>query len=1177
MALPALAFGAAKDDGQGYLTQLLEKNLSSAGRVVHITGFEGALSSKASLKTLTIADSKGVWITLKGVTLDWSRLALLQGKVEVNQLTADEIDMPRPAITEPRKAPPQAAAPGFSLPQLPVSVSIGKIEAKKVVLGATVLGQPAVVKVSGSAQLAGGSGKAKIDLQRIDGKTGQILLDTSYANSSGQLAVTLKVEEAAGGIVTTALGLPDAPALALNVDGKGPIDDFDAKISLATDNQPRLSGNVVLKGEKGPDGKLTNHFTADLGGDIAPLFAPQYQRFFGPNVKLQVAGARLPSGQVRVSKLDLKARQIALQGQVDIGADGMPSRIDLTGRLAAQDGGPVLLPLPGGATRVDHADLSLRYNAATGDGWKGTARIAGLSRPGMALADATLTGQGRIAKLNPQDKARGIDGTLTLQGSGMSPADPALAAALGGTVNLTTQFHYVPGEPLQLPQFSLSGADYGLSGKAEISGLDKAMQISGQASATSSDIARFSALARRKLSGSAKAQISGTFALLAGTFNLGGSVDGTDLTIGVPQIDALMKGNSHVGFSVSRDTSGLTLQSLQINARSLNVSAEGTVNTHAADIRANLSFGDIAQLGPGYGGSLDARLALTQQGTTRSIALRGAGKNLRLGQKIADRLLRGQTDFNIAAHQTGAAIGVDKIDLHNPQLSLSALPRTNGSDVLAVRARLADLAQLASGFPGPVSAEGTVTPAAKDFAVDLAMRGPGGIDALLKGRLARDLSSADLKASGSARAELINPLIAPRSVSGPVRFDLALHGPPKLGSLSGRLDFANGRIAAPVLGISATNAGLNASFTGGQARIAGQMDVGGGTVKLSGPVSLLPPYDSDIAVALNRVGLKDPELFATRASGALTLKGPLTGGAAIAGRVALSKTEIRVPSTGLGGSDTIPQGLVQKGASAPVLATLKRAGLGAKPGATTAAAAAAAPLRRPFRMNLTISAPEQLFVRGRGLDAELGGQIALTGTSSDIIPIGSFDLKRGRLDILGKRLDLTEGSLRLQGRFVPYVHLVASSTSNGVTSIVTVDGVATDPKITFSSSPALPQEEVLSQLLFGQGLSKISPFQAAQLAAAVATLAGKGGEGIVSKLRRSFGLDNLDIQTDAQGQTSVKLGKYISRRLYTDVTVGQNGTSQVDLNLNVTKSVTLKGSAASTGNTGIGVYYQRDY
>jgi translocation and assembly module TamB len=81
----------------------------------------------------------------------------------------------------------------------------------------------------------------------------------------------------------------------------------------------------------------------------------------------------------------------------------------------------------------------------------------------------------------------------------------------------------------------------------------------------------------------------------------------------------------------------------------------------------------------------------------------------------------------------------------------------------------------------------------------------------------------------------------------------------------------------------------------------------------------------------------------------------------------------------------------------------------------------------------------------------------------------------------------------------------------------------------------------------------------------------------VSKLRRSFGLDDLDIQTDAQGQTSVKLGKYISKRLYSDVTVGQDGTSQVDLNLDVTKSVTLKGSAASTGNTGIGVYYQRDY
>lgn len=1171
--LPVLAFGANNDDGQGYLTQLLEKNLSGAGRQVHITGFEGALSSKASLKTLTIADGQGVWLTLKGVTLDWSRAALLTGKVQVDQLTADEIDLPRLPASQPAPAAvPSAEAAGFSLPTLPVSVNIGKIEAKKVVLGAPVLGQPATVKVSGSAQLSGGDGSAKIDLQRIDGQRGQILLDASYANDSRQLDLNLKVDEAAGGIVTTAIGLPNAPALKLSVAGKGPTDDFTADINLATDNQPRLSGQVVLKGETGADGKVTNRFTADIGGDIAPLFAPDYRDFFGRDIKLQVAGARLPSGQVQLSQLNLKARQIALQGQVDIGTDGMPSRIDLTGRVASNDGTPVLLPLPGKRTTLNHADLQLTYNAAKGDGWQGTAQVVGFKRPDLTLADATLTGKGRIAKLSSGDKERGVEGTLTLKGTGIAPADPALARALGSAAGLTTQFSYRPGGPLDLPGFTLSGADYTLKGKGSLSGLSAAGLMKGEATLTAQDLSRFSGLAGRDLGGSVKASVSGQGAVLAGSFDIQGAVEGKGLKTGYAQADEMLKGDSRITLSVQRDKDGTEIRHLALDARSLSLNATGSLHTGAADIRADLSFDDLSQLGKGYGGKLSARASLTQQGDRIDVGLRGTGQDLRLGQDMADRLLRGKTSFDVAAHRKGNAMGIDKLEVQNPQLSASAAPAGKDTKVMAVKARLANLALVASGFSGPVTADGTIKDTGQGYGLDLSMQGPGGIDAKVAGNVAGDFATADVSAKGRARIELINPLIAPRSVSGPLNFDLSLKGPLKLASVSGRIGLSGGRVAAPILGLSATGTTLDASFAGGQAQVKGQMDVGGGTITMSGPVSLLPPYDSNLQIGLNRVGLKDPELYTTTASGSLTVKGPMAGGANIAGRIGLGTTEIRVPSTGIGGTTSIPEGLVQKGASAPVRATLTRAGQGVTPKKRDAA-----PPARPFNLNVTVSAPSQVFVRGRGLDAELGGQIAITGTSANIIPIGGFDLRRGRLEILGKRLDLTEGSLRLQGRFVPWVHLVASSSNDGVTAMVNVDGDATDPQITFSSSPALPQEEVLSQLLFGRGLSKISPFQAAQLASAVATLAGKGGEGIVSKLRKGFGLDDLDIQTDAQGQTSVKVGKYISKRIYTDVTVGQDGTSQIDLNLDVTKSVTLKGKASSDGNTGIGIYYERDY
>ncbi len=68
-----------------------------------------------------------------------------------------------------------------------------------------------------------------------------------------------------------------------------------------------------------------------------------------------------------------------------------------------------------------------------------------------------------------------------------------------------------------------------------------------------------------------------------------------------------------------------------------------------------------------------------------------------------------------------------------------------------------------------------------------------------------------------------------------------------------------------------------------------------------------------------------------------------------------------------------------------------------------------------------------------------------------------------------------------------------------------MEGPADDPVVSFTSAPELPQEEVLARLLFGRSLDKISPLQAAQLANAVAVLAGRGGVGIVGNLRRKPG------------------------------------------------------------------------
>jgi translocation and assembly module TamB len=203
--------------------------------------------------------------------------------------------------------------------------------------------------------------------------------------------------------------------------------------------------------------------------------------------------------------------------------------------------------------------------------------------------------------------------------------------------------------------------------------------------------------------------------------------------------------------------------------------------------------------------------------------------------------------------------------------------------------------------------------------------------------------------------------------------------------------------------------------------------------------------------------------------------------------------------------------------------------------------------------------------------------LRISGTTANVVPIGQFNLVRGRLEILGQRFTLDKGQIALQGALLPYIDFSAVTTQGDYTITIAISGQANAPQVTFSSAPDLPQDEVISRLIFGRGLENLSAIQAAQLASAVATLAGKGGDGIISKLRKSTGLDDLDISTDAAGNAQLKAGKYLSKNLYTDVTVAGDGTSEINLNLDVNKNVTARGTVGSDGASGIGIYYERNY
>ncbi len=1156
LPLPALA----QTDDRGYLTAFLEDNLSGAGRQVVITGFEGALSSQARIAEITIADGEGIWLTLHDVVLDWNRSALFAGNVSVNELSAGEIVLARRPISEDTTAQPEAGS--FSLPELPVSIDIGRIAAERILLGPDVLGQPVEGRLEAALTLAGGIGDANLVLERRDdGPKGQITLTASYSNETRLLALDLSASEDAGGLVATALDLPGQPAAALQVHGSGPASDFIADVSLETDGQPRLKGRIVTKSGLGETG-----FAANVSGDVAPLFLPAYAEFFGNRVEVLGSGTAYADGRLNFSRVKLKAKALDLAGSLALAANGSPNRFELQGRLAQADGAPVLLPLSASQPlRIQSGDVSVSYDQSKGEGWAAQIAAYGLDRDDFRASALNLAASGRITP----DL---FGATVAFTAEGLGPRDAAMARALGSFVAGDAVLFYRKGESgLAIPKLRLQGEDYSASMTGtRVAGLAEALTLTGKVSAELQDLSRFEPLAKMPLRGMAQVEITGSFSPLTGAFDLLTRATGQDLRSGKPLLDGLLQGQTELSGHLRRDQTGTRLMDGKILGNGVEAGIAGVISSTASDLTAQVQMRDLSVLGPGFGGALQANAQLDGPLSGAAITATATGQALRVGNAEINKLLAGESRMDVDLTLRDGAVQINRATLQNPEISAEVSGRADGAEQrLTLQARLRNLGVLVPDFPGALTASGTVQRDSTGATVDIAGKGPGGIDATVKGRFGP--AGNDLTLRGRAQAALANAFIGPRSIAGPLTFDLKLTGPLALSSLSGPITLEDGRLSDPSLAFAFDGISARANLSGGQARIAASLPLTTtGKLAVAGTIGLAEPFSTALGIAVQGATLRDPDLFETLMTGELNLTGPLLGRPLLAGQVTLIETELHIPSTGFGGAAGLPE-LRHINEPADVRATRARAGLLAE------AAGAARAGRGDLALDVTISAPNRVFVRGRGLDAELGGEVRLLGTLSALAPAGAFNLIRGRLDLLGKRFDLQEALLQLEGDLVPFLRMVASTENDGITANVVIEGRADDPDVRFTSVPDMPEEEVLAQLLFGQDLQNLSPVQALQLANAVATLAGRGGQGVMAKLRQGIGVDNLDVKTTTEGGAELTAGKYIGKNAYTEVTVGQDGKSQINLNLDLTDSITLRGSAGNDGQTGVGVFLERDY
>ncbi len=373
-------------------------------------------------------------------------------------------------------------------------------------------------------------------------------------------------------------------------------------------------------------------------------------------------------------------------------------------------------------------------------------------------------------------------------------------------------------------------------------------------------------------------------------------------------------------------------------------------------------------------------------------------------------------------------------------------------------------------------------------------------------------------------------------------------------------------------GTRLTDLQLSGRFTGERLEIQ-QLSAraGDGTVTGSGYVSLAASrgYPANFDLRLNDARLASSEDLRVTASGDLQLIKAANQRPTLRGTIRLPSTRYKIARQGA--------------AQVPTLTGVRfkpprgRQRVTGEPEASPSAAFG------DIALDLNVIAPNELFVSGMGLESEWRADLAITGTASNPRIAGQARLIRGTLGFAGRSFELTTGQIRFLGGDGgnAVIALSAEETIEDVDVAINVSGSVDNPRISFSSTPGLPQDEIVSRILFGNSVGSLSTLQAVQLAASLNSLRGSGGGfNPLGKLRSAAGFDRLRIlgADDVEGRgTALAAGKYITNDIYLEIVTDARGFTATQLEVALSRSLSILSQAGGTSGTNVTVRYRKTY
>lgn len=382
--------------------------------------------------------------------------------------------------------------------------------------------------------------------------------------------------------------------------------------------------------------------------------------------------------------------------------------------------------------------------------------------------------------------------------------------------------------------------------------------------------------------------------------------------------------------------------------------------------------------------------------------------------------------------------------------------------------------------------------------------------------------------------------------------------------LKGKLDLRDGSYENYFTGTHLKNITAHLDALGNQIALTQfeAQDEQEGKTSATGTLNLNPnqsfPYQA--LAELDNLNFLQFDAVSANFSGPLTIKGDLQSATA-SGSLTITQAELSIP-------DTLPPEI-------PVL-PVKFIN---KPPHLNTSSMHTTPIF-PFHLQLDLNAPGSIIVRGRGLRSEWQGNALLTGTNANITAAGNLNLVRGEFQFSGKTFNLTQGEITFtdQTNHQGFINLKGELSITDLTITALLTGPLNAPALTFQSSPHMPTSSILSYILFNKDISSVTPLQALQIARTILTLSGSAGPDVLEKIRKTIGVDRLNIISSSQNpdQMALQIGKYLTKGVMVTLSQGFN-SSQIVVEVELKYGFLLQAETQDVEEAKFSLKWNRNY